>query len=399
MNCVSLPSVFKVKCLMPKTLVNIITEDNPIPAYLFIKEKYETGDRIMYISAKDTEDDLDWLAVIDGVSADYIDEIVLKNDIDEFKYEKICRAIKGYLKDGVRYCVNLAGGTRYMALAVQQVFEGFDSEFFYTNLEDNTIIKSIYDDSIYDNDDFFYPVKYRMTVGEYLSAHELIHDIQKYSHEPAFPLEMAEKMFRLFAGGNFTGQDYHIMEILRSDYRNCRCGVAVSEMEHPSSGRGTPIPDIRQFLSKVGMPLKTDKLFPSQIVWITGGWFEEYIYYKVRQAVSPDDIKLGIHIARKGVPRDNELDVVFMKNNRLFVIECKTGVETERMFSEIVYKACALREALLGMSCHSYIASLKRDSNDNLDKIAKSMDIVFWDYAEIVNRFPKALENMRDKAL
>ena len=72
-----------------KTLVNIITEDNPIPAYLFIKEKYELGDRIMYIFAKDTEDDLDWLSVIDGVSADFIDEIVLKNDIDKFKYEKM----------------------------------------------------------------------------------------------------------------------------------------------------------------------------------------------------------------------------------------------------------------------------------------------------------------------
>ena len=48
---------------MPKTLVNIITEDNPIPAYLFIKEKYEAGDSLMYISAKDTEDDLDALSV------------------------------------------------------------------------------------------------------------------------------------------------------------------------------------------------------------------------------------------------------------------------------------------------------------------------------------------------
>ena len=46
---------------MPKTIVNIITEDNPLPAYLFIKENYEAGDRLMYISAKDTEDDLDAL--------------------------------------------------------------------------------------------------------------------------------------------------------------------------------------------------------------------------------------------------------------------------------------------------------------------------------------------------
>ena len=47
---------------MAKTLVNIITEDNPIPGYLFIKEMYKEGDTLMYISAKDTEDDLDALS-------------------------------------------------------------------------------------------------------------------------------------------------------------------------------------------------------------------------------------------------------------------------------------------------------------------------------------------------
>ena len=63
---------------MSKTLVNIITEDNPIPAYLFIQEMYEEGDRLMYISAKDTEDDLDALSELFNVPATLIDEIVLK---------------------------------------------------------------------------------------------------------------------------------------------------------------------------------------------------------------------------------------------------------------------------------------------------------------------------------
>lgn len=145
---------------MSKTIVNIITEDNPIPAYLFIKEMYEVGDRLMYISAKDTEDDLDLLAEIDGVPSDIIDEILLKNDMDEFTYEKICRAIKPRLTDDVEYCVNLAGGTRYMALAVQQVFEDYHSVFYYTDIENNIIIKSKFDDNIYNDDDCHLPIKY-----------------------------------------------------------------------------------------------------------------------------------------------------------------------------------------------------------------------------------------------
>lgn len=374
-----------------KTLVNIITEDNPIPAYLFIKEKYEAGDRIMYISAKDTEADLDWLSVIDGVSADFIDEIVLKNDIDEFKYEKICRAIKSYLREDVRYCVNLAGGTRYMALAVQQVFEDFDSEFFYVNLEDNTIIKSKFDDNIYDDDDYSYPICYRMSIAEYISVHMLEHDLAKSSHEPIYGFEMSENMFQMFSQGLFSQREMHIMEMLRIGYRNRRKGVMLSEIENPPHEEWPQIPDIRSFLHTISMDCQDERLTHSQLEWITGGWFEEYIYYKVKQVVKPDGIALGMHISRRGVKRINELDVVLIKNNRFFVIECKTGVETERMFNEIVYKACALREALLGVACRSYIASLKKDQSDDLKKIAANMDITLWDYGILTKKLNKAL--------
>jgi hypothetical protein len=94
---------------------------------------------------------------------------------------------------------------------------------------------------------------------------------------------------------------------------------------------------------------------------------------------------MGVRFARKGVKHDNELDVVFMKNNGLYVIECKTGVATEHLFNEIVYKACALREALLGVSCYSYIFSLKNDKDGSLKRVAQNMGVTFVDYAVITN--------------
>ena len=122
------------------------------------------------------------------------------------------------------------------------------------------------------------------------------------------------------------------------------------------------------------------------------------MYYKVSKHIIPDDIALNIHISRKGLKRKNELDVVFTKNNRLFVIECKTGVQTESLFNIIVYKACALREALLGVSCLSYIASLKKDANDDLKKIAASMDITFWDNKIITTSLSKAMKKINQIA-
>ena len=371
---------------MPKTLVNIITEDNPIPAYLFIKEMYQEGDNLMYISAKDTEDDLDALSELFKVPKDHFHEIVLKHNVDEFTYEKICRTIVGYLNHETQYCVNLAGGTRYMALAVQQVFEKFNSEFFYVQVEENLIVKSAFDDSIYNNDDFFYPINYRMKVPEYLRAHEIQNDLDSCPHEPIRLREESEYIYRLFIQGMLTDQDYETLELLRTYYRKLLY-VNIFDVQSRGFRNYPPVPGLTDLLVAFNfVSERNGVLNRREVEYLTGGWFEEYVYYLVKRRVKPTDIALGVRISRNNVRHDNELDVVFTKGNKLFVIECKTGVQSERLFNEIVYKLCAISEALLGVSCCSYIFSLKQDETDILKKIAANMDITFVDRAILTSQ-------------
>jgi hypothetical protein len=364
---------------MSKTIVNIITEDNPIPAYLFIKEKYENGDKLMYISAKDTEDDLDALSELFNVPATHIEEIVLKNDMDEFTYEKICRTVLGHLKHGVNYCVNLAGGTRYMALAIQQVFERFGADFYYVQVEENMMVKSIFDNSINDDDDYFYPIRHRMKIAEYLKAHEINHDLKEGNHRPIRSEVQASFIFDMFVRQELNKHDHDTLEQLRTYYRN-RQRVTICNLEmcqDPKRG----VPYLSEFLEHIGYVPKVSKyLYKDELEYLTGGWLEEYVYYLVQRYIKPQDLALGVKISRGKLRHDNELDVVFTKGNKLFVIECKTGVQTERLFNEIVYKVCAIREALLGVSGYSYIFSLKRDDADVLKRIAENMDITFVDY-------------------
>ena len=366
---------------MPKTLVNIITEDNPIPAYLFIKEKYETGDRLMYISAKDTEDDLDALSELFSVPATHIDEIVLKHDMDEFSYEKICRTILTHLDKDIQYCVNLAGGTRYMALAVQQVFEKYHSTFHYVQVEENIIVQSIFDDGIYNNDDLFFPIRHRMTIAEYLRANDIQNDLADEEHIPIRSDADAIRIFKMFTDGQFSGKDYETLELLRLHYRKKK-NIRIQEVETSTNPKYPAVAHLSGFLNHIGfIPSVNGKLNRHELEYLTGGWFEEYVYYQVKKHINPQDIAIGIHISKNNDTRHkNELDVVFTKGNKLFVIECKTGVQTESMFNEIVYKACAINEALLGVSCYSYIFSLKKDDTNNLKRIADNMGLTFVDY-------------------
>lgn len=363
---------------MHKTIVNIVAEDNPVSAYLFVKEMYEPGDRLLFISAKDTEEDLNLLSEQFAIPANLIDEVVLKQDKDEITYEKICRTVHARLVPGVRYCVNLAGGTRYMALAVQQVFERFHADYYYLDVEENVIVKSVFDDSIYDNDDYFFPVAYRMTVPEYLRIHSVKHDVKDLKDfGPILSKESAERFLTIFTNGQLTNADYDVLETLRYHYRNKK-RVNIRQVELTGEYESPAIPNLSAFLNHLYfLPKINGVLLKEELEYLTGGWFEEYVYYQVTEILQPDQAIIGPHISREGVKLNNELDVVCIKNNKLFVIECKSGVEGKRMFNEIVYKVCALREMMLGISCYSYIFSLKSDPKNELKRVAANMEVEF----------------------
>lgn len=382
---------------MSKTLVNIISDECPIAAYLFIKEMYETGDRLMFISAKRGEESLEHLASLFSISHDQIDEVVFLNNSDEFKYEHICRILKKVVKDDVLYCVNLAGGTRYQVLAVQQAFRNLHSHFYYVNIKGNTIVSTIYDDSIYDEDDYSIPIKYRMSVAEYLSLHDLQHDIDAdHSHQPTCSRQYAYALLKMFTSQRLPKYYFNTLDKLRIGYRNAKSAngkqtlqvikrkseISISEIQHPHNHNWLAIPELTEFLDALNFKTEVPGCInKDEINFLTGGWFEQYVYYLMLKLIQPDDIHIGVHIQKKNVPHhDNELDVVFTKNNHIYVMECKTGVDSNKMFNEIVYKVCALKEALLGLSCHSFIISLKKDSlGDELKKVSANMDVTFID--------------------
>ena len=171
------------------------------------------------------------------------------------------------------------------------------------------------------------------------------------------------------------------MEVLREKYRNWKY-INIDEVEHTVNDSMIPIPNLSKFLKYIKFePSEQGFLQHGELDYLTGGWFEEYIYQLIKKNIDPDDIAMGVRIdGCTEIRHDNELDVCFIKNNQLFVIECKSGISSESMFNEIVYKVSALKEVLLGLDCQSYIFSLKKDPTGDLKKIAKYMGITFCDF-------------------
>ncbi len=99
-----------------------------------------------------------------------------------------------------------------------------------------------------------------------------------------------------------------------------------------------------------------------------GGWFEEYTYSLIKRQfhLCDEDIALSLKIYRNKVktPNDNELDVAFMLDNALYVIECKVTMNgynstVPHTVETYLYKLAAVSKDY-GLVVNSYLFTLHK---------------------------------------
>ncbi len=344
---------------MPKTLVCILDEDLTLN-YLFVRELFEAGDSLIVITQQR------FAALVERFEkllpqVGKVQSIVLESDGDEDFWDIICRTVRGALPSEERdYWVNLSGGSRLMSIAVQQVMATQGAKFFFMPHDRNAIIHSKIDDDNEVSDDILCHITHSMSIAEYFKVNGVICNRK----EPLLSEEYTQHFFDIFTGNHLSGGDYDTLEHLRDERDR---GVQLSDVK-----------GLDKFLNFINFPQGVSgKLTPKEVQYLTGNWFEEYIYHAIKSVFEPDDIAIGVDIQRSGSEQHNDLDVVFTYRNRLYAIECKTGVGKSALYHQIVYKACALKEALLGLRSNSYIFSLNEDHRDRLDQTARNMGITF----------------------
>ncbi|MCF0185164.1 MAG: DUF1887 family protein [Bacteroidaceae bacterium] len=344
---------------MSKTIVSIISAQ-PVPNYLFIKECYEQGDDLLFITSTKMESNIDPIVHTLGLRNTKIHRAMLPAGAEE-QWSDMCEAIKGLIQPDVRYAVNLTGGTKYMALAVQKVFEPYQSEFYYIPFPRNVILTEQRET----------PIKTRMTVKEFMSVHG--HEIKS---ESLLKQENdSRSMLKLFTK-KLRSHDYKIIDQFR-EFRNTKKPLSLEKIM--DSVEGASYEDIADFLGMCGYQYGA-KLSKYDFRYLTGGWFEEHVYYLMQNTICPDDILLGV----KMIKTNNDLDVVFTKGNILFVVECKTGIDRQGMLNEICYKCAALKGYLKGISAKSYVFALAT-GDPKWKVIPDSMDVKYFGRDYFVN--------------
>jgi len=384
---------------MGTILVSLISEQT-IPNVLFIKEIQNSMsvDYYFFITTEEMEREefgnrRKWILRSCNINDDKQDYITVlsedKNNIQNKLSEKM-NLFESYDK----IMVNITGGTKIMSIAAYEFFlNNFKSksELWYKPINFKERFCSIISNGVSEDKDLI--INYKLSVSEYLTSCGIFND--RYKTKTNFiDKKFTEEFFEKFINDNRIRQ---IAEKVREWFRSDTAPFLkeIKKKDKINLDEIEDLKDLKRDLIDIQVPLIDQKILTKQTIeYITGGWFEEYVYWKIKEKYSlkDDQIKLGVVLTPNVKNGDkinyftnNDLDVVFVYENELYVIECKTAVKD--FFMETVYKMAAIRK-YFGLTVKSILVTLSTLDNNQKER-ASVFNIKTLEKEDIVNNMNK----------
>ena len=303
---------------MARVLVSIITRHN-IPNYLFCKQMRGNSDRRLYIVTEHVR----------NKEAQVFSEIIKAREnlfvtLDANNYKQNVDTMKAFTEryPDDSYIVNLTGGTKAMSMAVHDVLVNHCGEF-YTVTQD---AKAFYNFQTGEQTPF--SPKSFVPLSNYLKLYGL--NMQRTERQS---VQRANEVFNQMRDCGFDKVD---------------CALVDTAQEQDSA-------EERKYLS--------------------GEWFEDYVYYRLRKdfpEIRENDIASSVKLYKNErtsqANNSSEIDVIFVKDNALYTIECKVGLDPDEIRAAM-NKAAAI-STYTGFKVNSYIFWLRNMRDVGKDAMA-----------------------------
>jgi len=345
---------------LKKICISLVSEQT-IPNTLFIMENKADFDQYYFITTQKMESFSKSDSIIDAcaLSKNKTTKIMVVEDSLKDLFNKLS-TIK--ISEDDDCFINLTGGTKLMTLCVYKYF--FEnhkdvSSFFYMPIGKNSIVKvHPFDPS----KKYIFPMEYRLDLKRYLKAVGLkIDDNSKFSSTVA-DFQTANKIFNFYLDNELN---YEAVSTLR------KLTKAHGDQPHKINISGDR--KIVNLINLIGS-FNNSQLTKKEAEYINGCWFEEYIYYSIKTQLRLNDNSIATSL----IIANNEFDVMFIVDNSLFVIECKTALKDstsgKSIINETFYKAVALNKKF-GLQTKSFVftldtglRTLKGDFKENIQK-------------------------------
>lgn len=261
----------------------------------------------------------------------------------EIKFSRLANQYKD-----AEIIVNLTGGTKIMVLGAYNAFKSSAKRMIYTPIPKNEFI------TVYPKDDSCKaPEQYqlRVSVAGYVTAYGVMVKNHKKIEEQKRLAESNKNLCKWMAIHYKAIEDL-LFEFYKNLHKHRSDNNFRLKMEYSLRRK-----EEREFLNRLGIANgKIEKtLSKNKIRFLTGDWLSDYCFNEIA-ALPVDDCVTGIElISPKGV--DNEFDVMFTKDNALYIVECKTlQPSKEEKYQDFLYKISALQEDF-GLRVKGFVVS------------------------------------------
>ena len=330
-----------------KTFVSLIG-DQTMANVLVIRDIGMSFDRHIFISTKEMEakgkseatlNALDGSQAGGAIRAKTIIVVVQEDSVDSIDSE-----LSKFAFAGDEITVNITGGTKVMSIAAYNHFSKFGARMLYTTIHQNKItqIHPIIAKPVTD-------LRYRTNISEYCLAN----GIEFKPSEKQYSKEIAEKMWTHFNDGTIPKGELDWARAIRND-RSASRAYRTAQRVPNEAAKSCEI-------------LGWSEIDLEKIRFLSGEWFEYFIYHRLAEALKLEPniaIQPGGEIKRGN--SGNELDVMFLFDNAMHIVECKTSTQLDggkSFIKEVLYKAKTIQNDF-GLTVKSFIFIANNSERD-----------------------------------
>lgn len=329
-----------------KNLIITLVSDQAAPNVQFIKEKQNENSDLLFVSTLAMEEKgvRRWIEDACQSSQKKTKTVVVNEFSIKDIYEKLDTTSDYHIYE--QLYINVTGGTKIMSLAVYEYFRQYSSKIYYLTGRDNNMLQIHPKTSQIE-----IPITKPIKLDEYIRSYG-------FTIKEGNLSEITYKYTSSFF-------DYYVNKRLDNNIL-----IALRELraKGKKKARIEEISGLRDLLVDCNFPLQNEnEITRAEIKYMTGDWFEEYIYYRLSNElkIPQENLKTGTTLSKNDI--SNEFDVIFLYNNTLYTIECKTSVMNENLniLQETIYKADSLKSKL-GLFTSANIFTLSSKENKEI---------------------------------
>lgn len=355
-----------------KKLIVSIVSDQSLPNVQIIKEMGDENTDYLFVTST-RKDSLPWIVNTcninnyNSIEGDEYDIAGFHKKLSEIEYHRYSLIV-----------ANITGGTKTMSLAVYTYFCKVPNAQIVYVMPYNKKKDIVPQYRVMWPENKVMKFNTGLNVYDYLNSYGYKYEVEALS---GIPVEQTNHFFDFFVNTDMSKYD-ESMSLLREKRVK---GIKTSEL----------MAKIKNLLDDSNFtPRIEGKLSKEEVKYLTGGWFEEYVYFKLKTELELDDdsILTGVKLTKGDIKSNeslfksylgddievkmdtmNEFDVMFVKNNILYIVECKTSIinkipfhnkktnrldfKDENILSKTIYQVDSLKSKL-GLFATSFIFTL-----------------------------------------